>query len=136
MTDAPEAIQEPAPVHPPESLSDLLRQHPGLVLAGGLAAGLLAGALLPRRAGGKLAGRALSVAAMAGELGLALSRQARDRAGDVAQDGRERLGDLGTHAAASGRRAAHRASAAGDELRRTGIKLARKAVELATKSSR
>ena len=65
---------------PPESLADLAREHPGLVLAGGLAVGLLVGALIPRRKGGRLLRNAASLAAVAGELALRPAKRQKMRA--------------------------------------------------------
>ena len=63
--------------YPPEDYRSLAAEYPWLVLAAGAGLGLLAGALLPRKAGSKLGGKALGLAAMAGELGLSLAAQAR-----------------------------------------------------------
>ncbi len=116
---------------PPESLGDRVRQHPGLIIGGGLALGLLAGALLPRSARSRLSARTASLAAVAGELGLALGRQALDRASEASREGRERLGELGESAGEAGRMATRRVAGAAGSARSTGLALARKAVKLA-----
>ena len=110
---------------PPESLADLVREHPGLVLAGGLAAGLLLGALIPRRKGSQLLRNAASLAAVAGELALAFGEQTRERA----EDARDRVVDLSHKAGNASRRAAHSGLEKGDEAREAGLRLARKAVK-------
>lgn len=66
------------PAELPETLSALVRQYPAAVFAGGLAVGLLAGALLPKRGSGLLGQRALALAAAAGELGLAALDRTQD----------------------------------------------------------
>ena len=110
---------------PPESLADLAREHPGLVLAGGLAVGLLVGALIPRRKGGRLLRSAASLAAVAGELALTLGEQTRDKA----EDARDRIVDLSHKAGNAGRRAAHAGLEKSDEAREAGLRMARKAVK-------
>lgn len=124
------AITTPPAGEPPEDFSALARQYPGLLLAGGIAIGLVAGALLPRKAGGKLAGRAAALAAVAGELGLALSQSAREKAGDAAREGRAKLAELGDS------EQARRVRSAGSDARSAGLRLARKAVEAAVSAAR
>jgi hypothetical protein len=62
------------------SVSDFVREHPGLVVAGGVALGLVAGAMLSRGSGRKLARHALTLAEMAGTAGLAFGKDALVRA--------------------------------------------------------
>lgn len=129
----PAAAPVPAVAEPPESLSALVRQYPAAVFAGGLAVGLLAGALLPKRSSsGKLGKQVLALAATAGELGMALGQQALDRTQDAARETRSRLADLGETASEAGKRAA----SAGADARKSGLKLAKKAIELAAKAKR
>jgi hypothetical protein len=52
---------------------------------------MLVAALLPRKFASKTAKRALGVATVAAELGLAYSRQARDAASEAAHDGLAKL---------------------------------------------
>lgn len=110
---------------PPESLADLAREHPGLILAGGLAVGLLVGALIPRRKGGRLLRNAASLAAVAGELALMLGEQTREKADGA----RGQIADLSRKAGSAGRRVAHSGLEKGDEAREAGLRLARKAVK-------
>lgn len=116
----------PADAYPPEDLRSLAKEHPLLVLAAGAGAGLLLGALLPKRAGSKLSGRALGLVAAGAELAISLSRSARDAAEDTARDGRARL-DEGT---APLRR---RAGSATRSARSNGVKLAGEAIKLAAR---
>lgn len=120
----------PADAHPPEDLRSLAREHPLLVLAAGAGAGLLLGALLPKRAGSKLSGRALGLAAAGAELALALSRNARDAASEGARDGLTRLDET---TAPLRRRAGAAATTASRNARSTGVKLAGEAIRLATR---
>jgi hypothetical protein len=64
-------------------VTDFVREHPGLVVAGGVALGLAAGALLSRGSGRKLAKHALTLAEIAGTAGLAFGRDALERAEDA-----------------------------------------------------
>jgi len=75
-----------------KSLSALVRENPAAFIAGGVVLGLVLGALIPKRATGSLTKRALALAATAGELGLAASRQARESAGRAAVDARDLAG--------------------------------------------
>lgn len=115
--------------YPPESYRSLAAEYPWLTVAAGLGAGLLVGALLPKKAGTKLGKRALAAATVAGELGLALSKQARERAGDAGREGLARLGEGG----AAVRR---KAGSAAGSARATGLTLARHAVKLAARARR
>jgi hypothetical protein len=74
--------------YPPEDYRSLIAEYPWLAVAAGVGLGLLAGALTPKRTGSRLGKRAVGLAIAASELGLALSKQAGERAGDF---GRESL---------------------------------------------
>jgi ElaB/YqjD/DUF883 family membrane-anchored ribosome-binding protein len=102
--------------YPPEDYRSLAREYPWLTVAAGAGLGLLAGALLPKRLGGKLGKRALGAATVAAELGLALSRQASDAAGEKTAPLRQRAG----RAAGSARSGAR---SAGASLAREAIRL-------------
>ena len=73
--------------YPPENYRGLAAEYPWLTVAAGLGLGILVGALLPRNAGGKTGRRMLGLATAAAELGLAFSKQARDKAESGARDG-------------------------------------------------
>ena len=105
-------------------------QHPWLLLAAGAGAGLLIGALLPRRAGSKTASRALGLAAAGAELAVTLSKNARDAASDAASEGLHRL-EEGT--APLRRRAGEVAGTASRGARWTGARLASEAVKIAAR---
>lgn len=109
-----------------EGIGDLFRKHPAAFIAGGIALGLVAGALIPRGTGRRLAKGAVALAATAGEAGLALSRNARDKAEDIGREGRDALE---RNAGAAQRRATELA----DNARTTGAKLVDQVVELASK---
>lgn len=105
-------------------------QHPWLLLAAGAGAGLLVGALLPRRAGSKTTSRVLGLAAAGAELAVAFSKNARDAASDAASEGLHRL-DEGT--APLRRRAGEVVGTASRSARTTGARLATEAVKIAAR---
>lgn len=116
----------PVDAYPPEDLRTLAKEHPLLILAAGAGAGLLLGALLPKRAGSKFSGRALGLAAAGAELAMALSKNAQEAAEDTAREGLSRLSE-GT--APLRRRAGTTARSA----RSNGVKLAGEAIKLAAR---
>lgn len=120
----------PADAYPPEDFSSLAREHPWLIVAAGAGAGLLLGALLPKRTGSKLGGRALGLAAAGAELALAFSRTTRDAASDGAREGLQRI-DQGT--APLRRRASAAAASSSQSARSNGIRIAGEAIKLASR---
>jgi hypothetical protein len=123
-TPAMRAGTPPAPEQ--ENVGDLIRKHPVAFIAGGVVLGLVAGALLPRGTGRRLAKGAAAAAVAAGQAGLHLSQHARDTAEDLTREGRE---TIERNAAVAQRRAAELAGNA----RNTGSKLVEQAVELASR---
>ncbi|HOB13955.1 MAG TPA: hypothetical protein PK680_09095 [Novosphingobium sp.] len=115
---------------PPEDLRSLAGEYPWLVVAAGAGAGLLLGAVLPKRAGAKLGGRALGLAAAGAEVALALSRSARDAAEEGARDGLHRLDE---RTAPIRRRAGEVAGSAKRSARSTGVRVASEAIKLAAR---
>ena len=115
--------------YPPESYRSLAGEYPWLAIAAGAGAGLLLGALLPRRFTGKVGRRALAIATVAGELGLALSKQAREAASDAASEGLEYADEKTAPIRA---RASRMAGTAGEQARDAGLAI----VEFATKVAR
>lgn len=82
---APVPVRATLPdAYPPESYRSLAAEYPWLVVATGAGLGLLAGAILPKRFGGKLGGRLLTAATMAAEFGLAMSRSAGSKEPETA----------------------------------------------------
>ncbi len=74
--------------YPPEDYRSLIAEYPWLAVFSGLGLGVLAGALAPKRkTKSNLGRRALGWALAAGELGLALSKQARERASEAGREG-------------------------------------------------
>ena len=89
----------PAPVKadaaPPEGLRALVMDYPFALLAGGIVAGVVIGALLPRPNTSRLARNVGALAGVVGELGLSYARRAVDGVSEAA----------GTAAEAGGRMA-------------------------------
>ena len=102
--------------YPPEDYRSLIAEYPWLAVAVGAGAGLLAGALTPKKAGSNFGKRALGLAIAAGELGMALSKQAGERASEAGRDGLV-LAKEGTAQARS-------------TARSTGATIAREAIKL------
>jgi ElaB/YqjD/DUF883 family membrane-anchored ribosome-binding protein len=119
--------REPLPdAYPPEDLRSLAAEHPWLTMAAGAGLGMLAGALVPKRFGEGLGKRAFALATVAAELGLALSKQSRDAAGEKAGEGLARI-DEGTAPIRQ------RARSAGRSARSQGVKLAGEAIRIAAR---
>lgn len=102
---------------PPEDYRSLLAEYPWLAVAAGAGLGLLAGALTPKKAGSKLGKRLVGLAMVAGEVGLAVSRQAGERAGEVGREGLAKARDGASQTRATAR-------SAGAALAREAIRLA------------
>lgn len=123
----------PADAYPPEDWRTLATEHPWLVVAAGAGAGLLVGALIPRKAGSRLGARALGLASVGAELALALSRNARESASESAREGIARL-DEGT--APLRRRAGETAGNVSRSARSSGVKIAAEAIRIAAQLRR
>lgn len=122
-TQAPEQAPEA------EGVGDLIRKHPAAFIAGGVILGMVAGALLPRGTGRKLAKGAATAAVTVGQAGLQLSQHARDAAEDLSREGRDAIE---RNSAVAQQRAAELA----DNARNTGSRLVEQAVELASRVRR
>lgn len=109
-----------------DGVGEFIRSHPAAFIAGGILLGVVAGALLPRGTGRRLAKGATAAAIAAGQVGLQLSHQARETAEELTREGRDALE---RNASAAQRRATELASSA----REAGSKLAEQAVELASR---
>lgn len=116
--------------YPPEDYRSLAAEYPLLSVAAGLGLGLLIGALVPKSVGGKLGKRVFALASVAGEIGFALSKQARDAAVDAGHEG---LSRASTASAPLRRRAGRIAGSAGGGARSAGVMVAREAIKLAAR---
>lgn len=115
-----------------KAVVDFARDHPGLVVAGGVALGLVAGALLSRGSGRKLARHAITLAEMAGTASLAFGRQAIERA----EDAGEGLRHQGEVLAGKASKLTAPAGEAVDHASDAAQRLLNKAIELAGKLRR
>ena len=130
---------------------DFVTENVGLVIAGGLAIGLVAAALLPRKKKAKISEKTRDISAIVTELALALTAQASAASGqasDAAAKGSDRIGslskaisetivehsqDLGKQAQELGKQAQQIASDTADQLNDSGKAIARAAVKLIEK---
>ncbi|WP_324827485.1 hypothetical protein [Qipengyuania zhejiangensis] len=107
---------------------DFTRKHPITVIGGAIAVGLAIGAMT--RPGRKLGRRGGVLATLAAEAAMAYGARFLDGAGNAAQLAGDRLEDFGDTAATTARGlrrdASHRLDVAGDVLRASGRKAARK----------
>lgn len=95
-------LPEQAGPEPVRTVTDFVRDHPLLVVAGGIAIGAIAASLLPRGAGRRIAKHAISLAELAGTAGALLGTRVRETAESAGSTLREsgdavteRLGRLG-----------------------------------------
>lgn len=111
------------------SVTNFAREHPGAIVAGGVALGLIAGAVLSRGTGRKIVRHALTLAEVAGTASLALGKQAMDKAEDAGGELRRQ----GEAIAGKAGKLAEPAEEAVDAASEAAQRLLRKAVELAGK---
>lgn len=78
-----------------DRLSSVAREHPLMLIAGGLAIGVALSTLLPRSPTRRLSKSAVSMIAGIAELGILYGRQAMDAADGASEPTRERLGHIG-----------------------------------------
>lgn len=83
-----------APKDTQKAVTDFIRDHPALVVAGGVALGVLAAALLPKGTGRKLAHRAAGLAEVAGSAGMLLGKRVRHTAEATGASLREHGGEF------------------------------------------
>jgi hypothetical protein len=112
-----------------DSAIDLAREHPLLVVAGGLALGFLVSTMFKRsptrKVAEKGAGKARGLGLLAVELALPFIQQALVSATDAGKAGRERLEDLGEVAGDRARSAASRAGETLEAARGAGRRFAK-----------
>jgi xanthosine utilization system XapX-like protein len=103
---------------PPEKVTDLVREHPGLAIAAGVGLGIVAALLIPKSPARKLARRGGLLAAATTEMAVLLARQAMEKAGEARDEGRERVGEFGGQIGETAHRAAAAGRAAGRNVQR------------------
>jgi hypothetical protein len=89
------ARAKPAADGPIDRLTSVAKEHPLLVVLGGLAIGVAISTLIPRSPTRKLSKNALGFLTTVAELGIAYGRQALENADEASQPTRERLGEFG-----------------------------------------
>jgi hypothetical protein len=122
---------------PQRKASDFVREHPVLIVAGGVALGALAAALLPKSTRRRLTRRAGGLIEVATTAGLALGREALLRAESTGSDIRKQGRALADRAESLGETAASRAgefgSAAADRVGRMASPASQAAADFAGK---
>jgi hypothetical protein len=121
QTIAPETSlkSEAAATEDKQGFTGLIRQHPGLAVAGGLIIGLAAAALIPGSTRRKLVRSTAAAAAAAGEAGMKLGKQ-----------GAAKLEELGEAIGEGTGEARRRVADATDQARDTGLDWAKAALGL------
>jgi hypothetical protein len=97
-----------------EAVLSFVRDHPGLTLAGGILAGIVASSLIPRAPVRKLAGRASAVSEVVGAAAIALGRQALESAEAAGSELRTRGSHVAERAEKLGEAAAARVGKVGE----------------------
>lgn len=138
---APKAATAKPRAAKPASDNNLFRiveDHPFAVLAGGLALGVIAAAIIPSSVSRKMGKQALALAALAGELGTSVGSKAMDAASDVSRSGREVFEEIASTVIEQGsearRRSGDLAHTAATSVRESGESFIRKMIELAERA--
>lgn len=92
---ARQAARERKEAGPIDKLTTVAKEHPLLVVLGGLAIGVAISALIPRSPTRRLSKNALGFLTTVAELGIAYGKQALDAAEEAGVPTRERLGEFG-----------------------------------------
>lgn len=136
---------------PPERLAALVMDYPMALMLGGLAVGVVAGALLPKGVARTLTRKAVAAAALAGDLGLNYGRSTVDAANEtvatVGREGRRALDDLsgklavvsgsiGENANDAGKRAVAVANDTAEVARDAALRIAQQIVRLTSQLRR
>lgn len=82
-----------------DRLTSVAREHPLLLIAGGLAVGALLSTLIPRSPTRRMSKNALGWIATIAEFGIAYGRQAMEAAEDAGQSGKAKIAALLDHSA-------------------------------------
>lgn len=87
---------------PSEKIVAFVKRHPVLTVAGAVGAGLAVSALLPRKSGRRIFGKALDLAEAAGAATMIFGREASEKAQNVSRDARKQASLLGHRAERAG----------------------------------
>ncbi|KHK91266.1 hypothetical protein [Novosphingobium malaysiense] len=135
---------QPAEKRPSEKVISFVKRHPVLTVAGAVAAGVAASALLPRKTSRKVVDKAFGMAEAASAATMMFGRRAEDKAHAVGSDARKQAAVLGEKAEKAGHVTALRlekyglaamaaASALGRSAAKRASKLGDAAAEKATR---
>jgi hypothetical protein len=134
MTNVVPLPHRAEPTTPTEKAVQFVKEHPVLTVAGGLAAGLLISALIPRRANRGLSKRALRIAEAGAAAALSFGQDTLDKAEDGGVFARKKAKILAHQAEKFGDRASARAekfgAIAADRAERLGAAAVTKAERL------
>jgi hypothetical protein len=121
----------PEPATPSEKALSFVKKHPVLTVAGGVAAGLVISALIPRSFSRKLAKRAMGLAEAGASAALAMGHDAVDAAEDGSKIARQKAIVLAHQAERLGEKAASKAERLGVAALGTASALGHAAAERA-----
>jgi hypothetical protein len=100
---------------PADRVTSFAREHPLLLIAGGLAVGIALSTLIPRSPTRKLSKKTAAFLATVAELGLAYGREAMEAAEEAGRQGKDKLAELSSTAK----------DKAGDQLERVSALIGR-----------
>ena len=92
----------PAEPTPSEKIIGFVRKHPVATVAGGIAIGVAISALLPRKSGRKLLGRAVNLAEAAGAASVMFGRETSEKAQGLGREAKNKAGELASRAGEAG----------------------------------
>lgn len=123
-----------------KAVTDFVRDHPLLVVAGGVALGAIAARFLPRGTGRRIAKNAISLAELAGTAGAILGSRVRDTAEAAGEGLREQGGAvadrLGKFGEAASEQLGRFGGSASAQVESVAAKVAEKASELRSRVGR
>lgn len=112
--------EETAHSHP---IAQFVHDHPLITIAGGLAIGAAAAALIPRKNREKVTRTASHWKGAAGAAAMALIQQALEKAEETSDIVKQRAGNVGTHLEAMGEKTSAKAGQAGERIVETASQI-------------
>jgi len=123
----------PEPITPSDKVLHFVKEHPVLIIAGGVAVGLVVSALIPRSFGRKLARRTLGLAEAGATAALAIGHDTMDKAEEGGVVARKKAKVLAAQAEKFSGKAVARAEALADKAAARAEKLGERAAVHAEK---